>query len=143
MTTLRRFDPFAEFDRLNSLMDQVIGTARTAPQPVLPIDILEENGALVVQAAAPGVGPEGLDVSIDGDILTIKAMRSSAAEEADGKVYRREISHGEISRSLRLPEGLDLASVTAELENGLATIRIPRAVQLEAQPIRVPVQAKS
>jgi HSP20 family protein len=142
MTTLQRFDPFTEFDRLNSLMDQVIGTARTAPHPLLPIDILEEDGSLIIQAAAPGVGPDALDVSIDGGILTIRASRAGSDKE-DGKVYRREITRGEISRSLRLPEGLDLGSVTAELENGLATIRIPRAIPPESQPIRVPIQARA
>jgi HSP20 family protein len=109
----------------------------------LPVDIFEKDNNLVVRAAVPGIEPKDLDVSIEQNILTIRGETRSHFEtdEKDTKVYRREVSYGAFSRSIRLPETLSFDKADAEFKNGFVTITIPKPEQQQAQPRKLNVRS--
>jgi HSP20 family protein len=68
-----------------------------------PVDILETEGKLWIIAALPGVEPQDLDVSIDGDVLRVAGLRRLPAEARGAAIRRLEIPYGRFERSIRLP----------------------------------------
>ena len=141
MNTIRRIDPFAEFNRIAGLIDQMAEPTRSAAH-MMPIDLLEHEGSFIIRAAVPGVPAEGMDVSLEGDVLTLKAEAPHGQPEGS-KAFRTEIRSGALTRSIRLPEGYDLTQISAEMSEGLAVIRIPRLAPEEPQAIKVQVQPKA
>lgn len=141
MNTIRRIDPFTEFNRIAGLIDQMTEPTRPSAH-MMPIDVMEHEGSFIIRAAVPGVAPDGLDVSLEGDVLTLKA-EAPHGELEGGKTFRREIRTGSLTRSIRLPEGYDLTQISAEMSEGLAVIRIPKLAPEEPQAIKVQVQPKA
>lgn len=127
MRTLVRTRPFEE---MNQMIDQLFGD-RYENQPgvennILPVDVLEHDDRMVIRASVPGMNPENIDISIEDDVLTLKGETHAETEHRDAKVYRREIASGTFTRSIRLPNELDLDSAEAQFDHGLMTITIPR-----------------
>lgn len=129
------FDMLAELRQMAELMDRPFlpgngngNSPMTASNASLsvPIEVLEKDGKVMIKAAVPGISPDELEVSVENDVLTIRGELKREHEEKDVKVYRREYTYGSFSRSIRLPEDLDLEKVDAEFKNGFVTISIPR-----------------
>lgn len=80
-----------------------------------------------------------MEIQIERNVLTVAAEHRTQAEMEGTKFYRREIAVGRASRSLRLPEGLDLEAVSANFEHGLLTIRLPKSESAKPSVIRVPL----
>lgn len=106
----------------------------------LPLEILEKDGKVLVRAAVPGVAPEDLDVSVEDGVLAIRGELKREHEDKDVRVYRREYTYGTFSRSLRLPDDLDLDHVDAEFKNGFVTITLPRVEQPKPEVRKVEVR---
>jgi HSP20 family protein len=128
---LMRTDPFRELDRLTS---QVLGTpGRPA---AMPIDAYRHGDVFVVELDVPGVDPASIDLTVEKNVLTVRADRNrSAAPEADVLIGER--THGSFSRQLFLGDTLDADHLTADCHNGVLTIRVPVAER--AKPRRVEV----
>jgi HSP20 family protein len=105
-----------------------------------PVDIYEENEAIVVKAELPGVSAQDVEVNVDNDVLTIRGERKSESEEHRGGVLRMESVYGSFTRSFALPESVDAEKVEADLSDGVLTVRIPK--KPEIAPKRVEVRAK-
>ena len=145
LKTIVNATPIAEFRSFDDMFDRLMGIPhRTgAGQPgnsLLPLDVIERDGALVIKAAVPGVDPEQVDIQIENNVLTIQGELNSDYEETKAKVYRREYSYGKFSRSVRLPEDLDLENVKATFKNGFVTVTLPRQEHPTAKSRRIPVE---
>lgn len=92
----------------------------------LAIDLYKAGGDLVIQSTIAGVKPEDLDITIQGDIVTIKGVRAKPSEEPERSYYYQECYWGPFSRQIILPEEVDPSRAEASLEEGILTIRIPR-----------------
>ena len=92
----------------------------------IPIDVVEEEASVVVRASVPGIDPAEIEVTIDGDVLTIKGETKSEGEARDGGYVRRERRSGAFARTLRLSESLDREGVQPRYENGVLIVTIPR-----------------
>jgi len=103
----------------------------------IPIDIVREGGGVVVRASIPGVSPEDIEVTVEGDVLTIKGQTKVESDALEGGYLRRERRTGAFSRSLRLSDKLDREHVQPKYENGVLTITIPTLES--AQPRRLAV----
>jgi HSP20 family protein len=103
-----------------------------------PLNIFEDKEGLVLVAELPGIDPGSLDISGQGNTLSLKGERKR--EQADGAqgYHRRERPFGEFSRSIQLPDDLDLSKASAKYENGVLTLRIPKAES--AKPRQISVQ---
>ncbi len=136
-----------EFDRMNRMLDRMFGgwarpaMAKRETGMALPVDVFEKNDTLYVRAAVPGLRPEDLDVDIEEGVLTIKGDMKKDEQMHEGKVYICEYSYGTFTRSIRLPDDLDLEKVEAKFENGFVTVSIPRTTPAKPNTIKVPVKS--
>jgi HSP20 family protein len=130
---LMRTDPFRDLDRLAEAMWGAQG------QPaVMPMTAYRDAGAFVVHLDLPGVNPDDIEATVERNVLTIRAQRSSPVPE-DGERLIDERSYGEISRQLVLGETLAVDDLTAAYDAGVLTLRIPIAEQ--AAPRKVEIKA--
>jgi HSP20 family molecular chaperone IbpA len=119
---------------------QVAREARDpAQEPALlpPVDVIENGTGITLYADLPGVPKEKLNVHVEADSLIIEGEINLATPEG------MEASHAEVSlpryrRTFTLSKELDAGKVSAELKNGVLTLRIPKAEH--AQPRRVPIR---
>jgi HSP20 family protein len=89
-------------------------------------DIYREEGSLVVQAELPGLDPEeGLDITVEGNVLQITGEKSESEEIDETNTYVSERRFGSFRRSVMLPDGVDPNGVTAGYDNGVLTVRVP------------------
>ena len=102
------------------------------------VNIFSEPDGYVVRLEVPGVSPEDLHIESQGRSLTIKGRRERRGPEA-ASFHRRERDSGEFSRSLQLPDSLDLMRAEASYKNGILTIRVPK--REEAKPRQISVKA--
>lgn len=145
MTSLMRWDPFRDFMTLRNAMDRLFEEAFAAPTRwALPsqgwglaLDLIEEENEFVVKAAVPGMRPEDLDVSLSADVLTIRGETKAEQETKEERYHIRERHFGSFTRSVRLPAPVDADNVAATYENGVLTVRIPKAEQVRPRKIAV------
>jgi HSP20 family protein len=127
MDALLRWDPFrGDWGGFNQNLDFV-------PR----FDVKEIKDAYVIKADLPGVRDEDVDVSLSGNLLTISGKREEEHREEGESHYAMERSSGNFARSFTMPDGVDGASVTADLKNGVLTVQIPK--KPEAQPKRIAI----
>ena len=127
---LMRFDPFREVDRLT----QQLWGSRQAP--VMPLDAYRHDGHLVARFDLPGVEPGSIDVTVENNVLTVRAER--AQERGEGQEWlAAERPHGSFSRQLFLGEGLDAEHIEANYEQGVLTVTVP--VAEAAKPRKVAI----
>jgi len=129
---LIRTDPFTQFDRLTQ---QVFGGAGTAPRTV-PMDAYRVGDEYVVQFDLPGIARDSIDVSVERNVLTVRAERTPVAVE-NAQVQVSERPRGKFSRQLFLGDTLDTTQIAADYIDGVLTLRIP--VSEKAQPRKITV----
>jgi HSP20 family protein len=156
MTIVRRNSPFGELMSLRSAMDRLFEDSFVRPQlwtgsfdgaGSLPMDVSTTADELVVHASLPGWKPEDVEIAVEGRTLTISGQtrqerEDSAGNQGDGQgnghgYLVREIRRESFSRSLTLPESLEPDKATAAFENGILTLRIPKAEQAKPRQIRI------
>ncbi len=93
----------------------------------LALDIHQTPADLILEAPIAGVQPEDLDISIHDDVLTIKGTRKRHKEVKEKDLIYQECHWGEFSRSIVLPFDVISDRVEAELNEGILTIRLPKA----------------
>ena len=102
-----------------------------------PVNIFRAGDGYVVRFELPGVTPDQFSIETQGRTLTIKGKREMRMPQG-GSFHRRERASGEFSRSVQLPDGLDLSRAAASYKSGLLTVRIPQ--REEAKPRQITVQ---
>lgn len=105
-----------------------------------PFDAYGTKEAFIVKAALPGVKPEAVETTIDGDTLTIRGRYEEIGEKDEAGYLLRELSRGEFRRSLVLPTGLKTDAVSAIFEHGILTLTFPKVEA--AKPRKITVTAK-
>jgi HSP20 family protein len=98
-----------------------------------------KDGNLVVRADVPGLEPKDIDISILGNVLTVKGERKSEQEVNQEDYLRREVSYGAFERRMTLPEGTAADKIRASFRNGVVEITVPLAKETVAK--KVPVEA--
>ena len=140
MNTIVRLDPFNEIRRLASLFEDTIPEVNQNATRLMPIDVFEDGGAFVVRASVPGIRPEELEVMVEKDILTLRGEHRTETKKEEAKVYRQEVSYGAFSRSIRLPENVDVKKAEATHEHGLVSIRFPFLAEVKPKALTIPVK---
>ena len=148
--SLVNVDRMREMREMTDWMDRFFGlpllrdfpTERGVSNLSLPIDIFEKDNRLVVKAAIPGVNAEDLDISVEDHILTIRGETKQDEVNENDRVYRREYSYGSFTRSIRLPENIDLEKVEATFDRGFVYVGFPKVEEPKPKAIKIPVQPK-
>lgn len=142
------FDPFVTFRReMDRMFDDFFGGGgQRLPQsgwqtltPALGIDETEKE--IVVSAELPGVTEKDIEVSLAGDILTLKGEKRSQQEEKNGDSTYMERRFGSFSRSVRLPFEASEEKVDAQFTNGVLTVRVPKPAQMQRAVRRIDVRS--
>ena len=124
-----------EIDRLFSEFSQGLGP--NGQQLVPNIEIAETDKAIEVTAEMPGLERKDVDISLEGNLLTIRAEKKVEAEQKDKNVHVSERAYGVFYRVLELPMAIDPATIQATMSNGVLKITIPKPPQAEAKKIEV------
>ena len=127
------------FDEIDKLARELWNTWEplTAEQSLAPqSDIYEDKGQLVIKTELPGIDKEDLDISLEGDRLTINAEKKEEVKE-EATRHVRERYYGRYYRALTLPYPVREDKVTATLENGVLELKLPRAEEAKARKIEI------
>ncbi|MDB5898085.1 MAG: type effector protein [Ramlibacter sp.] len=128
----QRGDPFQLLRRQMEQLFENVGGSAGEPMAgggniVAPrMDISEDDQAFTVTAEMPGARPEDVDVTVEDDVLTIRAERMQERETNRRNYHLVERSVGVFQRSLRLPAPVDPAKVQATFDNGVLSVTIPK-----------------
>lgn len=104
------------------------------------LDAYATKDMFVVKVALPGVKPDAVETTIDGDTLMITGRYEAKEEKEEAGYLLRELSRGEFRRSLVLPHGLKTDKVDAVFEQGILTLSFPKVE--EAKPRKITVTAR-
>ena len=139
---MQRRSPFTNFLRMPtitypSLRENFPVTDGTVNRWGIPLDIVEEDGNILVHASLPGFNPDDITVSIEDDVLTIKGQTEEQHERKEGGYLLRERRSGSFYRSLRLPETVDADKAEPHYENGVLTITMPKVESKKVKHLKV------
>lgn len=119
------------FEEIAAPLDYV-GGQRAAR---LPIDAYVTDDEIVVVASMPGANPDDVEITIEGDSLTIRGEIPPRLENV--RYIFTERFHGPFIRTLQLNVPVDVDHVEATFENGLLTLRLPKAEEAKPKVIKV------
>jgi len=101
------------------------------------VDVSETAKEVILKAELSGVDPKEIDVSVRGDILTLRGERKQEKEEKGENFHRVERSYGSFSRSVQLPAEVDSGKVDATYKDGVLKITMPKTKGAAAKKIQV------
>jgi len=101
-------------------------------------DVYETTDGLTLVAEMPGVTPDGLRVTVDENVLVLRADPAPADEAGD--VLLKEFEVGPFYRAFRLPADYDAQKINATLKQGLLSLRLPKSDRLKPRRIEVTVE---
>jgi HSP20 family protein len=128
--TLLRYDPFRDFE---PLAEQSPG--RRAPR-TMPMEAFRRGEEFVVALDLPGVEPGAVDVTVERNVVSIRARRSPLHREGD-EILIDERPRGSFGRQFFLGDNLDAANVTADFDRGVLTLTVP--VSEASKPRQIPI----
>lgn len=136
-TSFREWDPFRVLDTWMRGDGAAEGRTNRRSEPTFAprFDIKENKESYLFSADLPGVKEEDLDISLNGNQLTVSGKRESEHKEESENFFVLERRYGTFSRSFTLPDTADTANVKAELKDGVLRLELPKRV--EAQPRKV------
>ncbi len=149
---LTRWSPINDLISLHNAMDRLFsetfaGTrARTETfasvgEGFLPLDVYQTDKAWIVRASVPGVDPQAVEVTCEGNTIRIKGEIKWPEGARSEEYWLRENFYGKFSRQITLPEEALCDQSKAEFQNGMLVLTIPRAQPSKAQVKKIPVTA--
>ena len=145
---MSNWEPLTLRDAMDRLFDDSFTVPFRAPRWArqrqsgayqLPVDAYTTDDAVVIEASIPGVDPDKVDITVDGDVVTIAAEIPSPP--GDGRTYAiNERMCGTLRRSLNLNVPVEASKAEASFENGVLTLRLPKSEEIK--PKRITVQGK-
>ncbi len=148
ITRWRRNEPssdvFSGLSRLNRLMDEALGgfdgeSVSSAWTPT--VDIREDPEHVTITMDLPGVRPEDVKISLENQVLTVRGEKQQVEEKKDERWHRYERNYGSFERSFTLPSTVEADKIEASTDNGVLTVRIPKAER--AKPREIPVRTSA
>lgn len=127
---LMRTDPFRELDRL---INTVAGSR--AHPAAMPMDAYRADDTVLVHLDLPGVPREAIDLTVEQNVLTVRAERAPSDEGAEQLVAERP--SGVFIRELSLGDTVDTDRLTAEYDDGVLTIKIPIAAKPKGRKVEI------
>ena len=105
----------------------------------LAMDVIEDDTAYVVIADMPGISRDEVSVTIDKNVLTISAEPKDEVGQNESKVLRHERYSGKYARSIRLGEDIDEDKVSAEYQDGVLKLAIPKKAAVAPRQVEVKI----
>jgi HSP20 family protein len=135
---LTRWEPFADFGDLRSRLDQMSDRlARREGGWAPAIDVVRNDGNLVLRADVPGIKPDEIKVEVEDGVLTVSGEHEQSRETKEADYVRRERSYGSFSRSLVLPSGVDARAIKATTKDGVVEVTIPLPPEASTEKVTI------
>ena len=138
-----RWNPIRDMVTMQNAMDRFFEESwrsmETASRNNLALDVHETDQAYIVFASVPGLNADDLNITLHEGTLTIAGEFVTPHAEDNTRVLLNERGYGEFSRSLNLPQTIDLDAVEALYDNGVLTLTLPKVPN--AQPRQIAVRA--
>lgn len=141
------FDPFLTFRReVDRMFDDFFtgfggGRAPRSSFGITPtMDLTENEKEIVVTAELPGLDDKDFEVTVSGDILTLKGEKKAEHEQRNGDGHYMERRFGAFSRAVRLPFEIKDEKVDATYDKGVLTIRVPKPAEMQRAARRIEVR---
>ena len=106
------------------------------------LDVLQEDGDIVVRAELPGVKQDDVDITFHNGVLTISGERKAEEQREGSGYYVRERRYGSFRRSMTLPEGTDESAISARFQDGVLEVRVQGAAAVQ-EPKRIQIEGGS
>lgn len=128
--------------RLSELMDRMFDDSMMGPRSMggfgVPMDVYVTDEDYIIKAVVPGLKPEDLNVEVNDNTVTIQGEVVPPAKEGEKSNWLlQEIRYGQFSRSLSVGSEIDGSKAEAHVENGVLTLRIPKAEAAKPKVIKV------
>jgi HSP20 family protein len=145
--SVERWDPFREVgdfqSELNRVFDGFFGRTGTMPGGdrvwAPAVDMYETKDDLVVTAELPGVNEKEVQLSITGDVLSLRGERTLNQDTSQENFHRGERWYGRFERHLSLPISVQADKVKATYRDGVLTITLPKAEEIKPKSIKIDV----
>ncbi len=148
---MERWDPFRDIVSLREAMDRLVQDSFVRPAGSLlqgsrggvPLDVVEKDNSYQVHASLPGIKPEDVQITVQGNTVTIRGETGTEQErkDKDENWIVRERRSGAYFRSFTLPSEVDASKAMARYENGVLVLELPKAEA--AQPRHIPINASA
>ena len=105
------------------------------------VDVTEDDKAYKIAAELPGLDEKDVEVSVTGDVLTLKGEKLQQKEEKNKNWYVSERAYGSFQRAFTLPEGVDRVKIVADFAKGVLTVTLPKNAEAQKQQRKIEVKA--
>jgi HSP20 family protein len=146
------FQPFAGLptldeveNRMQKMMENMFAdteTSATAIGWVPAIEITETPAEMTVSAELPGMEKKDVDVLVEDDMLTISGEKTEEKNTDEKKYHLWERTYGSFRRSFSLPRGVDATKVSAEFNNGVLKVHMPKTTEAQAKGRKIDIAVK-
>jgi HSP20 family protein len=139
------WDPFREAVSLRDAMNSLLQESYIRPGSAqghsghssLPLDIAENENEFVVRASLPGVKPDDVQITIQGDALTIRGEAKGHEEQKGERWHLRERRFGAFQRTVSLGTPVDAEKSIADYEHGVLTLTLPKSEAAKPRQIKL------
>lgn len=140
-----KYDPFRELRNLQDEMTRLfVGVAprgngeQMAHGSWMPsVDIFEDKDRLVLEADLPGLKREDFEISVENNVITLRGERKFEKKVEGDNYHRVERSYGSFTRSFTLPQTVTAEGATAEFEDGILRVSLPKREETKARKIEI------
>lgn len=105
------------------------------------VNFTETNGSYSITAELPGMEQDNVDITLANGILTIKGEKTEEKVEKNKDYHMSERRFGRFQRSFRLPEGIDVDKINADMAKGVLTITVPKSKQAKVAEKKISVKS--
>ena len=120
-------------NEVNHLFNSTVSTSSVFPK----VNLFYANDDLILTAEVPGVDPKEIDISIQGNILSLSGKRERTTVAEDAVLQRTERASGNFSRTIDLPVKIEVKDIDATYKNGILKVKLPRAEEDKPKKISI------
>jgi len=122
----------------DNLVNDFFATGRIPMGTQFPVlDVIEQENDFIVTADLPGIKKEEVKITFENNVLTISGSRKSQEVPENARLLLNELRSGDFSRSIKFKQDVDTTKVSAEMNNGILTITLPKAESVKAKEIHI------
>jgi HSP20 family protein len=138
-----KYDPFRELRSLQDEMTRLFAGGGIGREEMLngawspKVDIFENKDNLVLEAELPGMNREDFELSFENNVISLKGERQFEKKSEGDNYHRVERSYGEFTRSFTLPQTVTAEGATAEFNNGILRVSLPKREETKARKIEI------
>jgi HSP20 family protein len=143
---IAKYDPFREIrglqDEVNRLFSSTLPSVSGRDEAINgawypKVDIYENKENLVLEAELPGMTRDDFELSFENNVLTLRGERKFEKEDEGENYHRVERAYGSFTRSFTLPQTVTVDGVTAEFNNGVLRVALPKREETKARKIEI------